>query len=149
MLQEGTYNIVLSTALTAFLLAQGLKLIITGVTLKRIDFRRLVGSGGMPSSHAAGVTALTLSIGLTEGWNSAVFAVAAVFAAIVIFDSAGVRRAAGRQAAALNAIVDDIYHHKYRPEKLHELIGHTPVEVFAGILLGLVVSGLWWLLATT
>jgi len=142
MLQESTFNIALLTALTAFFLAQGLKLIITGVTLRRIDFRRLVGSGGMPSSHAAGVTALTLSIGLTEGWNSVVFAVAAVFAAT------GVRRAAGKQAAARNTIVDDIYHHKYRPEKLHELIGHTPVEVFAGILLGLMVSGLWWLLAT-
>jgi hypothetical protein len=149
MLQESTFNFSLLTAMTAFFLAQGLKLIITGVTLRRIDFRRLVGSGGMPSSHAAGVTALTLSIGLTEGWNSALFAVAAVFAAIVIFDSTGVRRAAGKQAAALNAIVDDIYHHKYRPERLHELIGHTPFEVFAGILLGLVVSSLWWLLATT
>jgi acid phosphatase family membrane protein YuiD len=95
----------------------------------------------MPSSHATGATCLAVAIGLEYGFSSAYFALAAAFALVVMFDAQGVRRATGRQARILNKITEDIYWQgKIDEEKLRELIGHTPVEVIAGFLLGIVIA---------
>lgn len=94
----------------------------------------------MPSSHSAFVTSLATGVGLVEGSDSTLFALAAVFALIVMYDAAGVRRAAGKQARVLNAIIEDLNRRELHPERLRELLGHTPVEVVAGALLGVLVA---------
>jgi uncharacterized protein len=132
-----TTKIFVST-FTAWFVAQALKLIIHLVQTGKIDFRLLVGTGGMPSSHTASVTALTTSIGLTTGFTSPIFLVALMYCIVVISDALGVRRAAGKQAKLLNMIVDEMGHNKLHAEKrLKELLGHTPVEAAAGILIGI------------
>jgi len=128
----------------AWLIAQVLKVTIDLLSKRKIDFRRLVSAGGMPSSHSAFVVALSTSVGFTQGFDSALFAVSATFAGIIMYDAAGVRRAVGIQAGILNDIVDDLYKHQpVREQKLKELIGHTPFEVFAGAVLGFLIS---WIL---
>jgi acid phosphatase family membrane protein YuiD len=135
-------NRVLIVALAACLLAQFLKLIVELVRHRKINFRVLVETGGMPSSHAALVTALACGIGQTLGWASPAFAVTTVFAVIVMYDAAGVRQAAGKQAKILNQIVDEMFQEKpeFHEERLKELLGHTPVQVIFGSVLGLAVS---------
>ncbi|MBO8125891.1 MAG: divergent PAP2 family protein [Firmicutes bacterium] len=134
-------NRVFKAALIAWLLAQGLKGIFVFIKNKRFNFERFVGPGGMPSSHSAFVSSIIVGIGLSEGWDQPITALAIVFGLIVMYDAAGVRYNAGKQAEILNKIVDDIYHGgKVREDRLKELLGHTPVEVFAGALLGAVVS---------
>ncbi|MFH1665593.1 MAG: divergent PAP2 family protein [Candidatus Omnitrophota bacterium] len=121
--------------------AQMIKVIIGVVTEKRFNFKWFVGTGGMPSSHAAGVTALSAGVGLYEGVGTALFCVTLMFTIVVICDAQGVRRSTGHQAGILNAIMDDIYwKKKIRHEKLKELIGHTPIQVLAGIAVGLAVA---------
>ncbi|MFB5067707.1 MAG: divergent PAP2 family protein [Candidatus Wallacebacter cryptica] len=120
------------TAFTAWAIAQITKVITFAVKEKRINFRRLVGTGGMPSSHTTFVASLATGIGIKEGVNTSIFALAVVFALVVMYDAAGVRRAAGKQAQVLNRIVDDIYKKDFHPERLKELLGHTPVEVLVG-----------------
>lgn len=121
----------------AWVTAQALKVFFDFVSTRQIDFRRLVGSGGMPSSHSALVVSLTTVIGVSEGLESAAFGLATAFALVVMYDAAGVRRATGKQARVLNRM----FHHSkgefHLEEELKELIGHTPVEVIAGALLGL------------
>ncbi len=135
-------NSILWTAIIGWFTAQVLKVIFVCIKHKRLDFRRFVGSGGMPSSHSSTVMALSTATGLTEGFSSTVFAVSLVLAMVVMYDAAGVRRAAGQQAKILNKIVDDWG--KASPadteKKLKELLGHTPVEVFAGAILGIVIA---------
>ncbi|MCD6321539.1 MAG: divergent PAP2 family protein [Clostridiales bacterium] len=117
--------------------AQALKFFFDFVSSRKIDFRRLVGSGGMPSSHSALVVSLATVVGASEGIESATFGLAMAFALVVMYDAAGVRRATGKQAKVLNRM---FYHNKddyHLDEELKELIGHTPVEVIAGALLGL------------
>lgn len=97
----------------------------------------------MPSSHSALVTSLATGVGIKDGWNSTVFAAAVGFALVVMYDAAGVRRAAGKQARVLNQIMDILAHSGHIPgTKLRELLGHTPFEVMAGALLGIVVAAL-------
>jgi acid phosphatase family membrane protein YuiD len=128
-------------SLTAWAIAQFLKGVWVLFKDRRINFRRFVGAGGMPSSHSAFVTSLGTAIGNISGWRSPLTALAWVFALIVMYDAAGVRWAAGKQAEILNRIVDDIYHNgRVREERLKELLGHTPVEVLAGALLGIIVA---------
>ena len=111
---------------------------------KRWDLSRMLGSGGMPSSHSALVVALATATGRIEGFGSTAFAIAVGLAVIVMYDAANVRRAAGQQAELLNRIVEDFYRDKHVDgEKLKELLGHTPVEVAAGAVLGIVVG--WYL----
>ncbi len=114
------------------------------VATRRWNLRRFVGTGGMPSSHAAAVAALSTAVGLREGFRSILFGVTLYFSLIVMYDAAGLRQAAGRQAAILNRLIDE---HFENPEKdahrLIELLGHTPLEVFVGAILG-VVSALVW-----
>jgi len=134
-------NRILITTLLAWIVAQLTKVAIGIIREKRFDFRWLLGAGGMPSSHAAGASALATSIGLTLGWDSVYFALAAAFAIVVMFDAQGVRRAAGRQARILNKILDDIYWQgKIQEDRLRELIGHTPVEVLIGMFLGILIA---------
>ncbi|PSB13258.1 acid phosphatase, partial [filamentous cyanobacterium CCP2] len=108
-----------------------------------VTFQTLVTTGGMPSAHSALVTSLAAGVGQTNGWASGEFAIAFVFAIIVMYDAAGVRQAAGKQARILNQIVDELFsgdHAKFSEERLKELLGHTPVQVIAGSILGVLVS---------
>ncbi len=133
-------NSVLMTALMGWFVAQVLKIIL--IWDKKLDFKRIVASGGMPSSHASFVMALTASIGFTHGFDSGAFAISFVMSFVVMYDAAGVRRAAGQQAAILNKIVDDIENADYTHtnKKLKELLGHTPIEVLAGAILGIIIA---------
>ena len=136
-------NKVLLCCVVSWFIAQLLKIFLTYRTSKKIDLTRLVGSGGMPSSHTSFVMALATSVGKISGWNSPIFAVSICFAFVVMYDAAGVRRAAGNQAKILNLIIEDIFLHKpLQNEKLKELLGHTPKEVFAGALLGIIIANL-------
>jgi acid phosphatase family membrane protein YuiD len=122
----------------AWLIAQSLKVIIDSARHKRLDIARLGSSGGMPSSHTAMVMSLTALLGSRRGIGSPEFAISAIFSAVVMYDATGVRRAVGRQARALNHILDDILTAQpFNEERLRELIGHTPVEVYAGAALGI------------
>ncbi|MBD3379875.1 MAG: divergent PAP2 family protein [Candidatus Omnitrophica bacterium] len=135
------HNKVAIIAFMGWFIAQTIKVVIGLIYEKRFNFKWFVGSGGMPSSHAAGVTALATAIGLQEGASSAIFVLALMLAIIVIFDAQGVRRSTGQQAEILNKIMDDIYFRgKIQEDRLKELIGHTPVQVFAGIGVGLAVG---------
>lgn len=134
-------NDVLMASLASWLAAQVLKILLYAVTAKKWDLERLVGSGGMPSSHSALVVGLCTSIAIYKGLSSVDFALAFVFSAVVMYDAAGVRRAAGQQARILNSILDEIHEGKdVDDKKLKELLGHTPVEVLAGAVLGFVVA---------
>ncbi len=125
----------------AWFLAQTLKVILGFIRERRINFKWFVGTGGMPSSHVAGATALAASVGISSGFDSILFALTLIFAIVVMFDAQGVRRASGKQAEILNRMAEDIYSHRpVKEDRLIELIGHTPVEVFMGALLGIVIS---------
>ena len=129
--------------LAACLIAQGIKIVLGTIRLRRFDFRWLIGTGGMPSTHAAGVTALSLAIGLRLGFDSPLFAVAVAFTVITLYDAQGVRRWSGRQAQILNKMTEDIYFkRRIREERLKELLGHTPIEVLAGMGIG-IGTALW------
>ncbi|MCM8799697.1 MAG: divergent PAP2 family protein [Candidatus Omnitrophica bacterium] len=134
-------NRILVTTLLAWILAQTIKVTLGVIKNKKFDFRWFVGTGGMPSAHAAGASALATSIGLQLGWDSVYFALACAFAIVVMFDAQGVRRATGKQARILNKILEDIYWQgKIKEDRLRELIGHTPVEVLIGMTLGVVCA---------
>jgi uncharacterized protein len=128
-------------ALVSMLIAQTLKIFFYYLRHKKLNFRVFVQSSGMPSSHTAMVMGLSTSVGITEGWDSVAFAIAIVFSMIVMYDAAGVRRAAGKQATILNVMMEDFFTKKKIEEyRLKELLGHTPVEVVFGALLGMVVA---------
>ncbi|MFH1553053.1 MAG: divergent PAP2 family protein [Candidatus Omnitrophota bacterium] len=140
------HNDVVVTTFLGWFIAQVIKVTAGVIKEKRFNFRWFVGTGGMPSSHAAGVTALATSVGLYEGVSTPLFGVALMFTIVVILDAAGVRRATGQQAEVLNKIMDDIYWKKrIQEDRLKELVGHTPVQVIAGIITGLTVAFLlYW-----
>jgi len=134
-------NEIFLATIMAWLSAQIIKIILGVIFERKFNFKWLIGTGGMPSAHAASVTALAFSVGIKAGYDSPVCILAFVFAFITMFDAQGVRMAAGRQAAILNKMVDDFYHRmEIKPESLKELLGHTPVQVFAGALLGFLVA---------
>ena len=134
-------NKIFVTTILAWVVAQTIKVLIGVVRQRKFDFRWFVGTGGMPSSHAAGASCLATAIGLAYGFESVYFALAASFALVVMFDAQGVRRAAGKQAQLLNMITEDIYWQgKVKENRLRELIGHTPVEVIVGFLVGISVA---------
>ena len=129
------------TVLMAWLIAQTIKAAIGVVQEKRFNFKWFVGSGGMPSSHAATVSALATAVGLTYGFASPLFAITFFLAFIIMFDAQGVRRQSGHQAEALNQIIEDIYLNKgIQQERLKELLGHTPVQVFIGAAIGILAA---------
>lgn len=134
------WNPPLALALFALISVQLLKFIATLIVLRRLDVRRLLGTGGMPSSHSASASALATAVGLQVGWGSPLFAVATYFALVVLYDATGIRRAAGRQAAILNRMIEELReHHTIEGERLLELLGHTPLEVLAGTTYGILV----------
>lgn len=125
-------------AVLAWAIAQILKTILSFVKNDKLDLSRFYGSGGMPSSHSALVMALTFSLGKYQGFSSPFFAISVILALVVMYDAAGVRRAAGKQAALLNVL---IHRQGITPqEQLKELLGHTPLEVIAGATLGTVTG---------
>lgn len=134
-------NKILWVSLLAWFIAQVLKVIITIIFMKKLDLTRFIGAGGMPSSHSALVVSMATCIGIREGFHSPIFALSVAVALIVMYDAAGVRRAAGKQARVLNEIVSALQEHRaITEEKLKELLGHTPIEVIAGALLGIIIA---------
>jgi uncharacterized protein len=135
------HNKIFMTMIAAWLITQSIKVFIGIITQRRFDFRWFIGTGGMPSSHTSGASCLAAAMGFEYGFNSPYFALAAAFAIVVMFDAQGVRRATGKQASILNKITEDIYWRGRVPEaRLRELIGHTPVEVIAGFIIGILIA---------
>jgi acid phosphatase family membrane protein YuiD len=139
----GNYTVV--CALIAYFSAQILKILIALIRERRFDIGKLIASGGMPSSHSSTVVATMVAIAKTEGIGSSLFALSFVIAAIVMYDAAGVRRAAGEQAKLINRMVDELLegNTEFAQKNLKELIGHTPLQVAAGAALGFVVPFLY------
>lgn len=134
-------NHILSVTIAAWIFTQTVKVTLGVIREKKFNFRWLIGTGGMPSSHSAGATALALSSGLELGFSSPVFALAFVFAIVTMFDAQGVRRSAGEQAEILNKILEDIYFQgKIKEGKVRELLGHTPIQVLAGSIIGALIT---------
>lgn len=135
------HNEILVITLWAWVIAQCIKVSLGVIRERKFNFRWFIGTGGMPSSHAAGATALATTCGLRLGFDSPVFALAAVFAMVTMFDAQGVRRETGQQAGILNKVMEDIYWKgKVEADRLKELIGHTPIQVFIGSLIGLAIA---------
>jgi acid phosphatase family membrane protein YuiD len=127
--------------IVAWTIAQAAKVVLYSVRERRLNLRVLAVTGGMPSSHSAIVMGLTTAIGKYSGPTSPQFAIALIFSFVVMYDAAGLRRAAGRQAAILNRLVEDLVHMRgVQEQKLRELLGHTPVEVLVGAVLGVAVG---------
>lgn len=133
-------NHLLVNALISWAIAQVLKAIINAVVHRKFDFFRLFGDGGMPSGHSATVTALAVTAGLEYGFDSPVFAIASIMAIIVMHDAMGVRLEAGKHAKALNELYDLLNSDLDNDNKMKELLGHTPLQVVFGALLGLFVG---------
>ncbi|HAV43512.1 TPA: acid phosphatase [bacterium] len=134
-------NPILWATFWAWFIAQSLKFLIYGVRNRRINFRIFVGYGGMPSAHSATVISLATAVGRYEGWTSSLFAVIFIMAIIIITDAVVVRRAAGQQASVLNRMLDDFYREgKIGEARLKEFLGHTPIEVIVGGILGYLVA---------
>jgi acid phosphatase family membrane protein YuiD len=131
---------VIFTSFSAIITAQVIKSIVFLIIKRKLDVRLFTTTGGMPSSHSAGVMGLSTAVGLINGFNSVEFAIALGFACIVMYDAAGVRRAAGKQAACLNRIIMDVYKQDLEEAggKLKELLGHTPIQVFVGAAYGII-----------
>ncbi|MBE7048617.1 MAG: divergent PAP2 family protein [Ruminococcaceae bacterium] len=140
-------NKILIAAILGWLIAQVLKVIFVRIKEKRFDLRRMIGSGGMPSSHSAFVIAMTTAVAFECGLSSPIFAVCVVVAFVVMYDASGVRRETGRQAEILNDIIENIG--KDTPEvmgkRLKELIGHSPFEVAVGAILGFIIGFLFYI----
>lgn len=138
-------NNVLISTLLGWVSAQGIKIAIGVLRQKRFDFRWLIGTGGMPSAHAAGVSALATSIAIKYGLDSGIFALGLAFAVVTMFDAQGVRRAAGRQAAILNRLISEHESNfKTQEKRLIELLGHTPIEVIAGSIVGILIAVIYF-----
>lgn len=142
MILDTGLEVIFASIIAAFS-AQLLKLIFYYAHNKKINFKILTETGGMPSSHSAFVIALTTSVAIVNGYRSVEFAIALGYALVVMYDAAGLRRSAGKMAAVLNKIVDEVYSEKdqrHTSERLMELLGHTPIEVIMGGLLGTVTA---------
>lgn len=130
-------NKMITLMVSIWIIIQIFKFLVDFIKYRKVNFRRLVGSGGMPSSHSAVVTCLATTVGILEGFSSSQFALAVGFALVVMYDAAGVRRAAGRQARILNQLISS--NKKIdNNEKLKELLGHTPIEVAVGAVVGVI-----------
>ena len=139
------FNPYLFAIMTAWILAQTLKIPIHFITNKEWRFDLILESGGMPSSHSTLASCTTLLIGLFEGFQSPIFALALTMTVIVIYDATHVRREAGFHAERLNLIFNDILHgHPLKEENLREVIGHTPTQVFFGIILGITIALIYY-----
>lgn len=135
------FNLPLLAALVAMTSVQSFKFLFAWARLGKPDFRRLVGTGGMPSAHSASVMALTTAVGLDAGWGSTLFGATAFFSLVIMYDATGIRRSAGAQARILNRMLDELKdYHKLEPVRLKELLGHTPLEVLIGAAYGILVA---------
>lgn len=135
-------NRILICALLSWLIAQAMKIPTYWLVEKKLDWRRIMGSGGMPSSHTAFVVALTIMVGSVEGFQTALFAVCFTLAAIVMYDATGVRRETGTQAQVINEILRNVFINgkPISDDNLKELVGHKPIEVAGGAIIGLITS---------
>lgn len=143
MINEFLNNKVLWTVVIAWLVAQVSKVCTHAVVYKSFDIKRLVGDGGMPSCHSAVVASMTTYIGLEYGYGSALFALSAVFAFIVMHDASGVRLETGKQAKVIKSIseiLEDLTNTVIDDEKLKEFVGHTKLQVVVGCLVGIIVA---------
>ena len=132
----------------AWVIAQCTKMLVGFHRTRRLDFRYLVSTGGMPSAHSSLVMGMATSLGLVVGFKTPLFALGLVFSMIVMFDASTVRRAAGQQASLLNDIIDEMFtEHHFSQRKLAELLGHTRFEVFMGAVMGIFVALLVWSMA--
>ena len=139
-------NRVLIAALLGWTIAQIIKVPLEYLQTKRWNWALFFSAGGMPSSHSALVTGLGLAIGLYEGFDSSLFAIAVVIGMVVIYDATGIRFQAGKQAEIINTMINDLAAgHPLREEQLKEVLGHTPLEALGGVLLGLVSGFLLWI----
>jgi len=139
-------NRVLQATFVPWVTAQVLKVIIELVWYRKLNLRLLTSAGGMPSSHSALVCGLATAIAIQDGAASTTFALAFVLAMVVMYDAAGIRRAASMQARILNQIIDELFQgHPISEVRLRELLGHTPIQVAAGAALGIVMAW-WWML---
>ena len=140
------YNVPLICAGSSWIIAQIIKIITCLIVEKKFRFERIFGDGGMPSGHSATVTCLAILIGYTAGFNSAAFAISMIVAIVVMNDAAGVRQEAGKHAAILKVIGDGFNamfaekDQQVRTEKIKLLVGHTPLQVLMGALLGCLVA---------
>jgi hypothetical protein len=142
-------NLPLVVGLIAWTIAQIVKVPLTFIASKRWNWALLASPGGMPSSHSALVAATAQMIGLKEGFDSPLFAVACVLAIVVIYDATGIRRQAGRHARIINKMILDMQSgHPLKQELLREVLGHTPLEALAGTLLGIAVAQITWLIVS-
>lgn len=136
-------NRIIDVVFVSWFIAQGYKTLLFLIKERRINLRKFTESGGMPSSHTSSVASLVTGLGIIDGTDSPIFATALVFAIIVMYDAAGVRRAAGKQAGVLNRLIHSLGKKDNSiklEEELKELIGHTPFEVLVGALLGFLVA---------
>ena len=150
MFNEIITNKVLIIPICSWAITQVMKVIIILLRKKQLDLRYLVISGGMPSSHSAFVTALAASVALIEGLGSVSFGISAIFALVVIYDAAGVRRSVGQQSIILNRIIREFRERRPVTELGHDLrefIGHTQLQVIIGVLIGIVVAWSWFIIA--
>jgi acid phosphatase family membrane protein YuiD len=139
VLSELSRNLMLIAALAGWAVAQIAKGLLILIREKRLSLERFLGSGGMPSSHSATVSALTTAAALKYGPASGIFAVSAVMSIIVIYDARGVRREAGRHGQVLNELLEFLQAPFDQNKSFDELVGHTPFEVFVGIIVGILV----------
>lgn len=150
---EFFHNEILMTAVISWLIAAFLKVIILLIISGRFDWERLLGTGGMPSTHTTPVTACATSAGLVTGFDSPIFAVALILAVVVAYDAAGIRRHAGSQARAINNLITELtdgglfksknpadFFTKWNMKELQTLLGHNPLEVFVGVIIGIMVA---------
>ena len=148
-IENNGYEVFICGVASAFF-AQVIKFILFTIKTRRVNFKIFSTTGGMPSSHSAGVMGLSTIVGIIQGFDSALFAVSLGFSLIIMYDAAGLRRAAGKTAACLNKMMDDFYHHDMQAAggKLKELLGHTPLEVFVGAVFGICFAYLfhWFVL---
>lgn len=137
-IQDFFQNRIIIASVLAWCVAQLIKVIITWWIDKKFDWRRCFGMGGMPSSHTAFVFSMALMCGLQEGFGSAVFAVSFMLMAVVIYDALGVRAETGKQGAVLNQLIREVLIEgkPITEERLKELVGHTPLEVLGGLIIG-------------
>lgn len=134
-------NRILIGSLSAWAVAQVLKTILYAAINKELDIKRLFGDGGMPSGHSATVTSMAVSCGLVYGFDSGVFAVAAIVAIVVMHDASGVRLETGKQAKIINDLLEHLKDSDIPDEeKLKEFVGHTPLQVLCGAILGIIVA---------
>ena len=135
------YEVILCGLASAFF-AQIVKFMLFTLKNRKINFKIFTTTGGMPSAHSAGVMGLSTTIGIIQGFDSILFSAALGFSLIIMYDAAGVRRAAGKTAASLNRMMEDFYHHDLQAVggKLKELLGHTPLEVFVGATFGVLFA---------